>query len=291
MGKAAINWESIPPQLITELFLRQCLKCGFDLMTKRLGLAARTAYSEMKKFVPDAQAFRAREVERPLFRSAESAVPCPYCEAAKRWVATIRLVEIDVHKDISKQAKALLTAVRRHEEEYTIAKDTRLPIQVFSDWLERLSHRLNFDGERWMRDATLEYLRRREPGADWSESEKVSQVLPSRRLEEGWEQDGNRLYLSPALYGDVLVVQYLLSRTHLHGARTFEGRLTAFEFYHRLRRAGYLEKRGIEADDPGSALEGAINKLSEEGVIKPVSIIDRTAYLEQLKALYERMKK
>jgi hypothetical protein len=289
MTRSTINWEEIPSPLLGERALRLCLKCGFDVMTKQMGLQARTAYSEMKKFVPDPSAFRG-EPQRPLFRSAAEKVPCPYCEAAKRWVATIRLVEIDEHKDITKQIKRLLAAIKQKPEQYTIVKDARTPVQVFSDWLERLSHRLNFDGEMWLRDAAIEYLRRRAPLADWSEVENIRRIFPSRRLEDGWEREGHRLYVAPLLYADILVVQYLLSRTHLHGALTFEGRLTNLEFFHRLRRFNYIERRGLEADDLSSALESAIAKLAEEGEIKPRSVIDRSAYLDQLKAIYDKVK-
>ena len=289
MAPTTINWETIPAPLLAERPLRLCLKCGFDVLTKQLGLAPRTAYSEMKKFVPDPAAFRG-EPQRPLFPGAGAPAPCPYCGAAKRWVATVRALEIDAHRDAAKAVRKLLAEVKKRPAEYTIVKEARTPIEVFSDWLDRLSHRLNFSGEMWLRDAALEYLRRREPLADWSGAENIARVSLSRRLEEGWERDGQRLYLAPPLYGDILVVQYLLGRAHLHGALTFEGRLTPFEFFHRLRRLGYLERRGIEADDPGSALEGAVARLAEEGEIKPHFVIDRTAYLEQLKTVYDRVK-
>jgi len=289
MAQAAIDWGAIPPQLLNERSLRLCLKCGFDLMTKQLGLAPRTAYSEMKKFVPDPAAFRS-EPQRPLFRSVEAGVACPYCGAAKRWVATVRAIEVEAHLDVAKPAKKLLAAVKKHPDKYAVVKDPRTPAQVLSDWLERLSQRLNFEGEMWLRDAGVEYLRRREPMADWTGVENIRLIFLSRRLDSGWDREGDRIYLAPALYGDVLVIQYLLSRTHLHGALTLEGRLTPFEFFHRLRRIGYLEKRGIEAADPGTALEGAVAKLAEEGEIKPQLIIDRCAYLDQLKTIYDKVK-
>jgi hypothetical protein len=205
-------------------------------------------------------------------------------------VATVHGIEIEAHREIAKEIRKLLAEIKQKPDEFTIIKDERAPVQVFSDWLERLSQRLNFAGEMWLRDAAIEYLRRRAPLADWSGVENIGRIFLSRRLEEGWERDGHRLYLAPTLYGDVLVIQYLLGRAHLHGALTFEGRLTLFEFFHRLRRLGYLEKRGIEAADPSSALEGAIAKLAEEGEIKPYFIIDRRAYLDQLKAIYDKIK-
>jgi hypothetical protein len=290
MVRAEINWDQIPPSLRVERPVRVCLKCGFDIFTKQLGLAPRTAYSEMRKFTPDPAAFRA-EPQRPLFRSPEAGVPCPYCGAAKRWVATLRAVEIEAHRDVAKETRKLLAALKRKPEQYVIRKDARSPVEVFSDWLDRLSLAFDFTGEIWLRDAAIAWLERCEPSSDWADAANISRIHPSRRLAEGWEREGHRLYLSPALYGDVLVVQYLLSRTHLHGGVTFEGRLTPFEFFHHLRRHGYLTARGIEADDPPALLEGAIAHLAAVGEIKPHLVIDRTAYLELLKKTYDRLKK
>jgi hypothetical protein len=290
MPRSVINWEDIPESLLSERTVKVCLKCGFDLMTKQLGLARRTAYTEMRKFAPASADFR-RQLERPLFTGSPRKVRCPYCDAAKRWIATIRLLGIDEHREARKNIRPLLTALKTKPEEYITLKENRSAVDVFSDWLERTSLGLDFEGEMWLRDAAIAYLQRREPMADWSDAENINHIFLSRRLDEGWERVGNRLYLSPALYGDVLVVQYLIGRTHLHGALTFEGRLTPFEFFHRLRRLGYLEKRGIAANDPGSLLEAAIEALAAVGEIKPRYVIDRTDYLKQLKTLYDGMKK
>lgn len=290
MTKAKIIWENVPESLRSEKSVRVCLKCGFDLMTKQMGLAARTAYTEMRRFVPQPAAFRT-EPQRPVFVSSGPVSNCPYCEAAKRWIATISAIGIDAHRDIRKVAKEVLAAVKRKPTEYSIVKDTRTPVQVFSDWLDRTSLGLNFDGEMWLRDAAVQYLRRHEPLADFTGLENVSRILLSRRIEKGWEREVNRIFLSPVLYGDVLVVQYLLGRTHLHGALTLEGRFTHFEFFHRLRRLGYLEARGVGTEEPTEFLESAIDKVAEDGDIKPHLIIDRTAFLAQLKVVFDKMKK
>lgn len=258
-------------------------------MTRQMGLAPQTVYRQMKKFVPESASFRSQP-QRPLFLSSEAKAVCPFCGAPKRWIGTVRAIEIDAHRDALKLVKRSLGVIKRKGDAFTIVKDLRTPVQVFSDWLERTSHALHFDGEMWLRDAAIAYLRRSAPTADWTDVENVRRVSLSRRLDEGWEREGNRLYLAPTLYGDVLVIQYLLGRTHLHGALTFEGRLTAFEFFHRLRRLGYLEKRGIDSADPESLLENAIAKLAEEGEIKPYLIIDRGAFLKQLKSVYNKLK-
>lgn len=289
MRTLATIWAEIPPSLRAERILCVCLKCGFDLLTRQMRLAPRTAYTEMRKYVPELSAFRGNP-PRPAFLSSEKTPSCPYCDAPKRWVASITALELDAHSAIRKLTREL-TAAAKKKDEYVIAKDPRSPVQVFSDWLERVSLTLNFEGEMWLRDAAIAYLERHQPTAEWEEIENIARIFLSRRLESGWEREGNRLYVSPVLYGDILVVQYLLGRTHLHGALTFEGRLTAFEFFHRLRRIGYLERRGIDAEDSSALLENVISRLAEDGEIKPQTIIDRTSFLAQLKALYDKMKK
>ena len=290
MAKAGINWEDVPQALLSERSVQVCLKCGFDVMTRQMGLAARTAYTEMRKFAPVSSDFQ-RRVDRPLFHSSNPKSRCPYCDAAKRWVTTIRRIEIDEHRDARKPVKALLTSIKKKPAEYIILKEARTSVEVFSEWLERTRSALDFESETWPLDAALAFIQRRDPAADWSDIHEVTRVQLSRRTENDWERVGPRLFVSPSLYGDLLVVQYLLSKTHLHGALTFEGRLTLFEFFHRLRRLGYLESKNIQADDPGSMLESAVASIAGEGDIKPHLVIDRTAYLDQLKSLYDGMKK
>ena len=290
MPKAGTNWDDVPRALVSERSVQVCLKCGFDVMTRQLGLAARTAYTEMRKFAPASSSFQGR-TDRPLFHSSKRQKTCPYCDAVKRWIATIRRIEIYEHRDARKPIRALIASIKKKPAEYIIVKEAKTQVEVFSDWLERTSNDLDFENEAWPLEAALLFLQRREPAADWSEIEEIKRIQLSRRTETDHEKVGARLFVSPSLYGDVLVVQYLLSKSHLHGAMTFEGRLTLFEFFHRLRRLGYLESKGIKADDPSSMLEAAIAAIAGEGDIKPHVVIDRTAYLDQLKKLYDGMKK
>ena len=290
MAKAGLNWDSVPQALLSERSVQVCLKCGFDVMTRQMGLAARTAYTEMRKFSPASSDFHGR-IERPLFHSSNPKSRCPYCDAAKRWITTIRRVEIDEHRDARKPVRALIASIKKKPGDYIILKEAKNSVEVFSDWLERTNSELDFEAETWLLDAARAFLPRREPTADWTTIDEITRIQLSRRNENDSEKVGSRLFVSPALYGDVLVIQYLLSKTHLHGALTFEGRLTLFEFFHRLRRLGYLESKKIEADDPSTMLEGAIASIASEGDIKPHFVIDRTEYLEQLRSLYEGMKK
>jgi hypothetical protein len=141
-----------------------------------------------------------------------------------------------------------------------------------------------------MLEATRAYLERREPKTDWSEVfESVRQVRRSHRLEEGWERDAGRLFIAPALYNDVLLVQYLVSRSHRHGGRTFEGRLTLVELVRRMRHSGHLNAQGITDRDQFEVLEQLVEQLTGgDAAVKLHYVIDRRDLLEKTKDVYAR---
>jgi hypothetical protein len=111
-------------------------------------------------------------------------------------------------------------------------------------------------------------------------------IRRSRRLEEGWEADNGRLFLAPMLFDELLLVQYLVSRSHLAGGVTWEGRYTLPELFHRLRHSGYLRGVGVQAGNPGDALEQLLAHLSGgETALRFYYIIDRRQLLAGAKAL------
>ena len=114
-------------------------------------------------------------------------------------------------------------------------------------------------------------------------------VRRSQRLTAGWEREGARLFLAPLVYSEALLVQYLLSRSHAHGGRTLEGRLTLPELIRRLRYGGYLAAKEISAGDQFEILEQVIDKLSGGSAkVKLYHIVDRRDFLEKVKSVYAR---
>src|SRR6185503_14112689 len=100
----------------------------------------------------------------------------------------------------------------------------------FFNWLDNLRLSLDLNEPAWLLEATKAFLERKEPKQDWTEVfAGLRAVRPSSRVAEGWERDGTRLFLAPPLYNESLLVQYLVSRSHEHGGRTLEGRLTLLE--------------------------------------------------------------
>lgn len=290
MKKPDITFDSLPRSAVSETTLNACLKCAFDLFTKQLKLAPRTALSELKKHTPEITDFTGASTARPHFFSSPEIKKCPYCNAARRWFAEFRATRIDAHSSFEKERKKLWAALKKAGEGFTLVKPERTQMQIFSEWLERLNRQIDFTTERWLLDLAVETVKRASPSSGWEEvlAEGVSRVQLSRELEGDWHYERRWLYVSPALYGNALMVQHLLSRTHQHGGQTFEGRLTLPEFMNRLRRTGYLEALGVTTRDPFEAFEQVVARLVESGPSAVYYAIDRRQYLERLKEIYQK---
>lgn len=289
MKKSEISFAVIPASAVSETRLTICLKCAFDFFTRQLHLAPRTAYSELRKHVPEESDFTGASTARPHFFDLE-ATHCPYCKGAKRWFATFTAYRVDAHPTFEKERKKLWTALKKAAERYTLWQPDRTQMQIFSEWLDRLKRAIDFESDDWLLRVAVETIKRAAPSNNWDEilQNGVERVQVSRQVEGDWQYENRWLYVTPALYGDVLMMQHLLSRSHLHGGRTFEGRLTLQEFMKRLRRIGYFEARQIKGDDAYEDFELAIQRIVDSGPAAVYYAVDRSDYLEKLKSIYEK---
>jgi len=291
-AKDVLDFSGFPAGSVTRHDVTLCLSCIFKLFTNQLGLAPRTAYNEIRRYAPTVAELSARQPQRPFFKTAEEKSPrCPYCEAPKRWHAGLSVYRVEGGKASDAARKALLRALPTKDEQFQIHEEKRTARQVFFEWLERLGQTLDLEDDgAWMREAAREYLQRREPKKDWGAAfDGVRAVRRSQRVAEGFERDGARLFLAPALYDDVLLVQYLVSRSHRHGGRTFEGRLTLPDLVGRMRRGGHLEAQGITDRDRFDVLEQLVENLTGgDAPARLHFIIDRRDLLEKAKAAAER---
>jgi len=252
MKKAEITFDSIPRSAISNTTLKICLKCAFDVFTKQLKLTPRTAYSELKKHIPEEVDITGAATSRPHFFEKPGVDHCPYCNGSKRWFAEFHAIRIDAHSSFEKERKKLWTALKKQPDRYALWSPKRTQMQIFSEWLERLNRSLNFEEDHWLHEVAISHIKRSAPSNDWDKvlSSGVRRVQLSRQVEDAWRYEDGWLYVSPALYGDVIMVQHVISRSHQHGGRTFEGRLTFQELIRRLRRIGYFEAKGIDPNDP-----------------------------------------
>src|SRR5437773_2271575 len=258
-----LDLSEFPPGTVTEYTTLVCLACIFDIFTKQLNLAPRTAFSEIKRHTPTIDELTKTGAMRTYFDSEAKHPHCPYCGSAKRWLARFDTYCIEGGKTTDATRRALIRKLPKAEDQFVVSEKKSDSGAVFFEWLDTLGRSLDLNDETWLIDASRMYLERREPKTNWDEVfDGLRAVRHSSRLSEGWERDGARLFLAPGLYSEALLIQYLVSRSHTHGGMTLEGRLTLIELIRRLRYSGYLDQIGITEREPGEVFEKLIDHLA-----------------------------
>ncbi|MBI1785944.1 MAG: hypothetical protein HYR60_00055 [Acidobacteria bacterium] len=287
-AKDELDWSAFPAGAVTRFNRFVCLACIFDVFTKQLRLAPRTAYSDIKRHTPSAAELTGSPPARPYFVSEEKNPRCPYCNSAKRWHARLVTHRIEGGPASDAARRALMKSLPKSAGQFEVLEEKSTRQAVLYDWLDRMGRSFDFDRDDWLAEAARQYLARKQPKTDWGQVfAGIHAVRRSSRLEEGWEVDAGRLFLAPPLYHEVLLVQYLVSRSHKAGGRTFEGRLTVFELLHRLRRSGYLAAEHIEGEDQSALLDSLVAHLAgAEGAVKLRYLVDRREFLEKVKSVY-----
>ena len=288
--KKPLDLSHFPPGSVTEFSTLVCLACTFDIFTTQLGRAPRTAYSEIRKYSPTVAELTASKAVPPFFDSEETRPHCPYCNAAKRWHARFDTFCIEGGKTTDAARRQLIKSLPKKDNQVEVIEVKSDKRTVFFDWLDTLLGNLDLDDETWLLETARAYLARLEPKTDWEEVfSGLRTIRRSQRLETGWEKDGSRLFLAPAVYSEVVIIQYLVSRSHVHGGRTLDGRLTLQDLIRRLRYGGYLEAKEIAAGDQFEILEQLMEKLAGGlGKVKLYYIVDRRDFLEKVKSVYAR---
>lgn len=282
-----LDLSAFPPGTVTGYTTLVCLACIFDIFTTQIGMAPRSAYSEIKRYTPTVEELTSRKAVRPFFDSDEKHPRCPYCDAAKRWHARIDTNCIEGGKTTDTPRRALFKIAQKKSDQFSLIEVKSDRRSAFFDWLDTLRITLDFAEPRWLLDATRAFLERREPKTNWAEIfEELRSVRPSARLTEGWDRDGSRLFLAPSIYNECLLVQYMVSRSHEHGGRTLEGRLTLMELIRRMRRGGYLVAHGIESTDQFEILERVLDEVAGSGQLKLYYVVDRREFMDKVKSVY-----
>jgi hypothetical protein len=282
-----LDFSDFPPGTITEYTTLVCLACIFDIFTKQIGLAPRSAYSEIKRYSPTVEELTSRKAVRPFFDSDEKHPRCPYCDAAKRWHSRLDTYAIEGGKTTDVPRRKFVKSIEKKKDQFAVTELKSDRRSAFFDWLDTLRNQLDLEDPGWLLAATRAYLERKAPKQDWSELfEGLRTVRPSSRLEDGWERDGSRLFLAPPLYNEGLLVQYLVSRSHKHGGRTLEGRLTLMELIRRMRMGGYLASHKIKGADQFEIFEKLLDEVAGSGHLKMYYVVDRREFIDKVKSVY-----
>jgi hypothetical protein len=287
MKSTELDFSDFPPGTVTEYTTLVCLACIFDIFTKQIGMAPRSAYSEIKRYSPTIEELTSRKAVRPFFDSEEKHPHCPYCDAAKRWHARLDTHCIEGGKTTDAARRKLVKSIQKKTEQFAVLEQKSDRRTGFFNWLDNLRISLDLDEPSWLLDATRAFLERKEPKQAWAPLfEGLHAVRPSSRLTDAWEREGAKLFLAPPLYNESLLVQYLVSRSHKHGGRTLEGRLTLMELIRRMRKGGYLSAHSITETDQFEIFEKLIDEVAGAGALKLHFIVDRREFTDKVKSVY-----
>ena len=282
-----------PPGTLKVTHRYVCLACIFEIFTKQLKLAPRTAYTTVRGHTPSIEELTGPQVTRPYFDSEDKHPHCPHCNAAKSKLARFEITRVDGSRQTTAARKEFFESLPKGDGQFEILEEKASRRDLLFEWLDSLGRKFDFDSEGWLMEAARAYLEKRDPKSDWAPVfEIVRQVRRSQRLEEGWEREGTRLYLAPSLYDEVLLMQYLVSRSHKSGGVTFEGRLTLNDLLLRLRRRGYIRQHQIEGEDAFEVFENLVQELDPGAAsTKLYYIVDRRDLLDKTKTLYAKYAK
>ncbi len=286
-GIKLLDLSAFPPESITQTEKWICLACILDVFTRHMGLALKTAHLEIGRYTPSLAELYASTPTRPFFEASVGQYPCPYCGSPAKWHARFRVYRIESGKATDTLRRSLVKSLPKSGGRFVVLEEKATGQHAFFEWIDKTSAAINFDDPGWLMEISRHYLSRKEPKVDWqAHFDGTHSIRRSRRLDAGFEVDQGRLFLAPMLFDELLLVQYLASRSQKAGGLTLEGRYTLPELFSRLRNAGYLRSAEIHAHNPSDALEQLLDHLSGgETALKFYHLVDRRELLEKAKAV------
>lgn len=280
---AGLELSGFPPESLLSSTLGVCLACALDVLTRHMGLSAERARAEIRRYNPTLQELTTATPARPYM--TWPAEDCPYCGAPPKWHAPLRIVRIEGGKATDIARRALVKKIGKGGK-FTIIEEKSTERDALYSWLSTTGANLDLESPGWLLEAARHWLGRRLPKEEWTKTfDRIRFVRRSKRLEDGFEIEGPRLFLARVLFDEILLIQYLLSRSHKAGGQTFEGRLTLHDLFRRLRRGGYLRRMGIASSNPADALEQLVESHGGESRVKFHHIVDRRDFLTRLAEL------
>ncbi|HEY5885151.1 MAG TPA: hypothetical protein VIT88_10715 [Pyrinomonadaceae bacterium] len=140
-----LDFSAFPPGTITEYTTLVCLACIFDIFTKQIGLAPRSAYSEIKRYSPTVEELTSRKAVRPFFDSDEKHPRCPYCNAAKRWHARLDTYAIEGGKTTDAPRRKFVKSIEKKKDQFAVIELKSDRRSAFFDWLDTLRNQLDLE--------------------------------------------------------------------------------------------------------------------------------------------------
>src|SRR5277367_825395 len=83
-----VDLSAFPPESVTSSERSICVACVWQIFTRAMSLAPKTALAEIKRYTPSFEELTSAEAGRPFFTVQDNAKqPCPYCGSPAKWHA------------------------------------------------------------------------------------------------------------------------------------------------------------------------------------------------------------
>ena len=93
-----VDLSAFPPESVISSERSLCVACVWQIFTRAMSLAPKTALSEMKRYTPTFEELTSAEAVRPFFAQTHEKEPCPYCGSPAKWHARIETHRIESGK-------------------------------------------------------------------------------------------------------------------------------------------------------------------------------------------------
>src|SRR5277367_3899349 len=114
-----VDLSAFPPESVTSSERWLCVACVWQIFTRALHLAPKTALAEIKRYTPSFEELTSAEAVRPFFaapdKTAHDKQPCPYCGSPAKWHARIETHRIESGKATDVLRRNLVKSLPKSE--------------------------------------------------------------------------------------------------------------------------------------------------------------------------------
>ena len=290
MKNGLTSLRSIPRSACKRITVSICLKCTFEFFSDEIGLDPIACCEQLKEHTPEEEDITGAATTRPHFFSRASKDTCPYCKAPDTWIAPFKVLRVNIHNNFVKKFEKAISDLEEDPDRYIYWESNSGPEGAFDDLIQTMG-----------RSAGMKEIERRTfmvlSAIAWlSPSFKLDRIMnkPIRDIRlsnktDSWSYMDGILSLSPKVYGDAFILEYLATRKYAEpGART-SSRQSLSEFMADLKHAGYHSARDLDKRNDHNAFNKALESIMTEGPKSVYYIVDREIYLRKLENTCRRM--
>lgn len=146
-----VDLSAFPPESVTWSERSLCVACVWQIFTRAMSLAPKTALAEMKRYTPTFEELTSAEAVRPYFvtpdKSPQEKHPCPYCGSPSKWQARIETHRIESGKATDALRRTLVKSLPKANDQFVVLEQKATQQHAFFEWLEKIGAHLDLDDQ------------------------------------------------------------------------------------------------------------------------------------------------